>query len=163
MLGSFLEQSDTGLGHVIQGQGLPGNWNKAQTFDSFDTADPWKSYLKGRPDSKNDLTDIGNTEGFWLHLTGNSRWATAGRVTNLSISLKAGWNLVPYPFVQKTMTTSAIEAVLSANCPNFDRWEIADYASDYLLKTPNGTENLVHGAAFWVYVTADGIWQVNQY
>ena len=70
---------------------------------------------------------------------------------------------MPYPFVQKTMTASAIEADLTANCPNFDRWEIADYGSDYLLKTPDGTENLLHGDAFWVYVTADGTWNVNYY
>jgi len=146
MLGSFLEQSDTSLVHVLQGQGLPANWDHVQLYDSF-----------------NDLTDIGNTEAFWMHLTGNSRWATAGRVTNLSISLKAGWNLVPYPFVQKTMTASAIETILAANCPNFDRWEIADYGSDYLLNIPTGTENLLHGDAFWVYVTADGTWHVNYY
>ncbi len=163
MLGSFLVQSDTSLNHVIQGQGLPANWDHVQAYDAFDNVDHWKSHLIGRPDSKNDLTDISNIQGFWLHLTGNTRWATAGYVTDLSISLKAGWNMVPYPFAQRTMSASTVEAYLTANCPNFDRWEIADYSSDYLLKTPSGTENLLHGDAFWVYVTADGTWNVSNY
>jgi len=163
MLGSFLVQSDTSLGHVIQGQGFPANWDAVQRYDSFDATDPWKSYIEGRPASVNDLSAIDNTEAFWLHLTGNSRWTTAGYVTDMSINLKAGWNMVPYPFVERQRTAAQIQSHLSANCPNFDTMMIADYAAPYRLATPSGAETLLQGAGFWVRVTADTTWSVTNY
>ncbi len=163
LLGSFLEQSDTSLSHVIQGQGLPANWDCAQLYDASDNTDPWKTYVNGRPDSLNDLTDIDNEHGFWLHLTDNSRYTTAGYVTDMSIDMKAGWNLVPYPYAIRQKTATQVETDLITDCPNFESWQTFDSGADYRLITPNGSENLIHGSAFWVKVTSDTTWTVMNY
>jgi len=163
MLGSFLVQSDTSLAHVIQGLGLPANMDYIQLYDSLDTEDPWKSYSPDRPPGANDLTDILYTQGFWIHLKSSTRFTTAGFVPNLALPLVTGWNLVPYPFAQRTMTTGEIESHLTVNCPNYDSMMIADYGAPYRLKVPTGTENLMHGGALWVKVTADTSWMVMNY
>ena len=161
MLGSFLVQTDTSLGHVIQGQGFPTNWDHAQGYDP--TGAGWESHLKGRPDTVNSLTDLIKEDGFWLHVTDNSRWATAGYVTDMSIDLKAGWNLVTYPFAQRSKTAAEVETHLLTDCPDFDAWEVFDVGADYRLKTPVGSEPLMHGDAIWVHVTADTTWTVTNY
>ena len=161
MLGSHLVQSDTSLAHVIQGAGLPANWDNLQLFDAVNG--DWDSYLKGRPDSKNDLTDITNEQGFWIHLTSSSRFSTAGYVEDMSIDLKAGWNLVPYPFAERIKTSADIIAHLTSNCPNYDGMMIFDSGEAYRLVTPGGTETLAHGSGFWIKVTADTTWTVTNY
>jgi len=161
MLGSFILQSDTAIDHVLQGQGFPSSWNFAQSYDT--ASGTWVSNLKGRPSAVNDMTDITNTEAFWLHITGNSRWTTAGQVTDMNMDLTTGWNLVPYPFVQRSMTAADIESHLMANCPNFDGWEVFDSSQDYRLNTPTGSEPLFHGDGFWIKVTADTTWTITNY
>jgi hypothetical protein len=119
--------------------------------------------LTTRPAAVNDLTDITNDIGFWLHISANSRWATAGYITDMAIPMKTGWNLVPYAFGARSMTASAVETELALNCPGFDSWEMFDYTQEYRLKVPTGTELLMHGDAFWVHVTTDCVWSVSNY
>ena len=70
---------------------------------------------------------------------------------------------MPYPFVQRSMSSADIEVHLQANCPKFDTWEIFDSVGDYRLKTPTGSETFFHGDGFWVKVSADTIWTVINY
>jgi hypothetical protein len=161
MLGSPLAQSDTSLNHVIQGQNFPAGWDYAMSWDSATTV--WDSYLKGRPGPLNGFTDITNDMGFWLHITGNARWATAGYLTDMAIPMKAGWNLVPYAFAARSMSSSAVETELTLNCAGFDSWEIFDHTADYRLKNPIGSESISHGDAFWVHVSFDCTWNVFNY
>jgi|GEM_PF-4482288 len=161
MLGSPLVQSDTSLNHVLQGQSLPGNWDYAMAWEA--TGDHWMSHLTTRPAPLNDLSDIANDMGFWLHINTNARWATAGYITDLSIPMKTGWNLVPYAFATRSMSASAIETHLTTNCAGFDSWEMFDHTAAYRLKTPTGTELIGHGDAIWVHVTADCNWNIINY
>jgi hypothetical protein len=161
MLGSPLVQSDTSLNHVLQGQSLPTNWDYAMAWDA--SAGYWTSNLITRPTPTNDFNDITHEIGFWLHVNTNVRWTTAGYITDASIPMKSGWNLVPYAFAARSMSASAIESDLVANCAFFDSWEIFDSAADYRLKTPSGTEPITHGDAFWVHVTADCNWNIINY
>jgi hypothetical protein len=163
LLGSCIAQSNTSLNHVIQGQGLPANWDYVMTWDP--TNDKWISYLKGRPDSLNDLSDITNEIGFWLHITGNSRFTTAGYVTDLSIDLGAGWNLVPYPYAQRSKTAGEIESDLTTNCPTYvpGSLRIFDYNEPYGIKTAAGETISNNEEGFWIQVTTDTVWTVTNY
>jgi len=161
MLGSALVQSDTSLAHVIQGTGLPGAYDYIQSYDAFDAGDPWKSYMVTRP--VNDLTGIGYEQGFWMHVTGNTRWATAGYVTDQSVPMKAGWNLVPFPFAARSRTAAQVDADLSANCPGYVSMMIMDSAADYRIVTPGGGEVVQNSHGIWVNVNADSTWTVTNY
>jgi hypothetical protein len=163
LIGSCLVQSDTSLNHVIQGQGLPANWDYAMAWDA--STQQWTSYLKGRPASLNPLTNINNDMGFWLHTTNNARFTTAGHVTDMTVSLDVGWNLVSYPYAQRLKTTAEIEADLMANCSDYIAGSLAifDYNQPYGITSPDGTEQIPTEAGFWVQVTADCNWLVSNY
>ena len=77
--------------------------------------------------------------------------------------MKAGWNLVPYPFAQRSMTTLDIQNHLAANCPNYDSMAIGDPTEPYCVKTPIGSEVIFHNYGFWVKVSADTTWTVTNY
>ena len=81
----------------------------------------------------------------------------------MAISLKAGWNLVPYPFAVRQSTAADIDAHLAANCPGYTGLEIADYGAAYRLVVPGGSEVLLHGSAIWVQVAFDTTWTVTNY
>jgi len=163
LLGNALVQSGTSLAHVLQGQGIPINWDCVRTYDGM--TDTWFTKVDGTP--VNDLMDIYTDQAFWLHLTASSRFATAGYIEDKAIPMYEGWNLVAYPFAAKTMSTAAIDAELSANCPGYPGMAagmlIADHNQPYHLVTPTGTENTGHNFGFWVYVPADTTWTVTNY
>jgi hypothetical protein len=89
LLGSPLVQSDTSLTHVLQGQGLPANWDCIRVFDG--QTDSWRTQVAGSP--VNDINDIYTDQGFWMHISSSTRFATAGYVEDKIINLDPGWNL----------------------------------------------------------------------
>jgi C1A family cysteine protease len=163
LIGSCLVQSNTSLNHVIQGQGFPTNWDYAMAWDG--PTQQWTSYLEGRPASLNSLSNINNEMGFWLHTTNNARFTTAGHITDMTVTLDVGWNLVSYPYAERLKTTAEIEADLMANCTNYIAGSLAifDYNQPYGITPPDGTEQIPTEAGFWVQVTADCNWQVTNY
>jgi hypothetical protein len=148
---------------VIQGQGLPGNRDHVLAWDS--TNQEWITYVEGRPAFLNDLTDITNEMGFWLHIISSIRLTTAGFVTDMNIDLNAGWNLIAYPYAQRYKTTAQIETDLSINCPGYvpGSLMIMDTSSPYLLKIPDGTEMIPHEEGLWVQCIFDCTWSVLNY
>jgi hypothetical protein len=159
LLGSPLVQSDTFLGHVLQGLNFPTTWDCIRKYDGL--TDSWSTQVKNSP--MNVINDIYTDEGFWLHLTLNSRYATAGYIEDKSISLSDGWNLVAYPFAQRFMNTAAIETHLTSNCPGYAEMLIADHTQPYQLISPSGSENIFQNFAFWIRVTGDTTWTVLNY
>lgn len=165
LLGSALVQSDTSISHVIQGFGLPSAMEYLRTYDT-DTG-VWHSHNPAAPSSINTMTDIYTDQGFWIRMQSgsNARYNIAGFVEDKSITLYEGWNIVAYPFAERSMTTSGIMSHLSANCPSYDDMLIngVPYGDPYHLKTPDGTETITHNMGFWVHVTADTTWTVTNY
>ena len=95
----------------------------------------------------------------------NSRYCTAGFIEDKSIILYDGWNLVAYPFAERSMTTANIIAHLTANCPGYDGMLISDLhtPAPYHVKIPDGTETIAQNYGFWVHVTMDTTWMVINY
>jgi hypothetical protein len=159
MLGNPLGMGDTTIGNVIQGQGLPANWQCIRKYDG--ATDTWATQVKTCP--INDITHINTNEGFWMYISSSTRFATAGWIEDKSIQLYNGWNLVAYPFGARSMNTAAIEAHLIANCPGYMGMLVEDLTDPYHLKVPTGTETIFHNMGFWVQVNADTTWTVLNY
>jgi hypothetical protein len=154
LLSSCVIQSNTSLEHVIQGQGMPGAWDYAMAWDS--ATNRWISHIDGRPPVFNDLTDISNEMGFWLHTTENARFTTAGYIVNTSINLTAGWNLVGYPTLNNTET---VENALRDT--GADAVMVCDPAEPYRIKEVGPTYVMKPGEGYWVHVPADTVWVVD--
>jgi hypothetical protein len=173
MLGSFLTQSSYEVNHKLLGQGMGMNgfynWSALQLYDTWDSADPWKFYLRNDTEGINEFSIINNTQGFWACVYNAARYSSAGFISNWSILLKTNtWNLVPYPFAQRNMNSQQIRDHLIANCPGFgglySDMAIMDRADPLRLKTPTGSETLSHQDALWVRGgNVDSYWTVINY
>ena len=173
MVGSSLVQKSYAIDYKLQGlsfgMGVPVgyNWSAVQLYNPLDSADHWKLNLRNGTASLNEITTISNTQAFWICTYNNARYVSAGYISNMSIPLKAGWNLVPYPLAARTQTTATLLANLQANCPSFggtyNDMEIGTRGATYRTINPVGTESLTHQDALWVRVTADTTWTVINY
>jgi hypothetical protein len=103
--------------------------------------------------------------GFWMHITGNARFATAGYIDNMAIDCYAGWNLVPYPFADRSLNTDQIELDLIANCPNYvpGSLTIRDNGQPYYIRSAASDTITNNEEGLWIQVTADTIWTVLNY
>jgi C1A family cysteine protease len=170
-LGSSLVQSSYAVSHKLQGMGFGmygfHNWSAVELYNAWDNANHWKFNLRNGTASQNEISTINNTQGFWACVYNNARYASAGYISNLSIPLKAGWNLIPYPFAARNWNTQQIRDHLIANCPGFggtfNDMEIMNRSASYRLKAPTGVEILNHQDAFWVRMTMDCTWTVINY
>lgn len=167
MVGSFLTQSSYAISNKLQGMDIQTSYDFLEAYNAWGGADRWKTYPKNAPAGAQEISTINNTQGFWIHVTANCRYASAGYIANMSIALKAGWNLVSYPFAARNQNTLTIRDHLIANCPSFggtySDMEIFNKTAPYKLTTPNGSEGLNQQDALWVRVNADCIWSVVNY
>ncbi len=79
---------------------IDGLYDAVQWYNITDTADPWKHNKIGKPFG-NDLSKIYETMGIWIHIIppGDTIFYYNGirPITNQTIQLHPGWNLVGYP------------------------------------------------------------------
>ncbi len=77
-----------------------GWYDAAQWYDITDPNDPWKHHKVGKPFG-NDLFELNETMGFWIHITqpGDTIFLYNGTqpTSNQTITFHPGWNLVGYP------------------------------------------------------------------
>ncbi len=134
---------------------ISGRWDVAKWFDPSDPSDPWKTYRVGF--SANDLINIDNTMGFWLHVTDSSGdlviYGNTPVTTN--ILLKAGWNLVSYPCQTNKTVATALWGT------GADHVEAYDGSSPTLLRELGPGELMESGNGYWVHVPTDSVWTVD--
>ncbi len=145
--------TDTSVGNLLSS--ISGNWDIVKCYNSQDTADPWKTHRVGA--YTNDLTDIDNTMGFWLHVTNSTDdliiYGNEPVTTN--IILKAGWNQVSHP---SNSTDTMANALWGTGA---DRVECYNAGVPYLIKEMGSGEMMIPGNGYWVRVLADSVWTVD--
>jgi parallel beta-helix repeat protein len=86
-------------------------YDTVEFYNISDQNDQWKIYNLGKP-PKNDLTEITEKMGFWIHITqpGGTIFVYNGTqpTENQTITLHAGWNLVGYPSSNNKTRTEAL-------------------------------------------------------
>jgi hypothetical protein len=104
-----LIQEDQGLTKVLES--IDGYYDAVQWFDNTAKEDPWKHYKVGKSFG-NDLFELNETMGFWIHITqpGDTLFIFNGTQpsVNQNISLNPGWNLVGYPSFTNRDRTDAL-------------------------------------------------------
>ncbi len=135
-------------------------WDYIQWYDASDQADPWKSYSIDRPPELNDMVNVDNTMGFWIHLTSNDGdgaltvgEGTAAVTTN--INLYAGWNLIGYPTLNPERVKKALRGT------GADEVMVFDPAEPYRIIEARPNHIMTPGEGYWVHVPADTVWVVD--
>lgn len=145
--------TDTAIENLLGS--ISGSWDVVKCYNPQDTADPWKTYRVGA--ATNDLAEIDNKMGFWLHVTNSTEdliiYGTEPVTTN--IILKAGWNLVSYPTLTSDMMANALWGT------GADRVECYDAGSPYLISEMEPTDMMMPGNGYWVHVPVDSVWTVD--
>ncbi|MCK4443353.1 MAG: hypothetical protein KAW09_02340, partial [Thermoplasmata archaeon] len=145
--------SDASIGHVLQTI----QYDKVWTYDSMDTADPWKSYHEVKP-YKGDMSSIDHTKAFWVNVLAEDDLVVAGLVPVVTqIQLQAGWNLVSFPSFNNIYTAGQLKLDIGALTV-----EGYDPGLPYCLIELIDTDMIVAGKGFWVYVSANTVWDIIQ-
>jgi parallel beta-helix repeat protein len=153
-----LTQENQSLKKVLEM--IDGWYDAAQWYDITDTKDPWKHYKVGKPYG-NDLSKINKSMGFWIHNTNprDSIFLYNGTkpISNQSITLHPGWNMVGYPSLTNRNRTAAlnnitfgseVDAIWTFNTANKKWMDIS--AGDHFEV----------GKGYWVHATTDCEWEV---
>jgi parallel beta-helix repeat protein len=79
---------------------MDGWYNSVQWHDKININGPWKHNKVGKPYG-NDLFELNETMGFWIHITNPEDtiflYNGTQPTSNLTIQLHKGWNMVGYP------------------------------------------------------------------
>ncbi|MCK4267041.1 MAG: hypothetical protein KAX31_07145, partial [Thermoplasmata archaeon] len=150
-------QADTSVTSVLDDDGGNTFWNYVQCYDAAD-GDHWKTYATFKPSSVNDLADIDNKMGVWVHITDpgtdNALATTGAPPSSTDITLLAGWNLVGYPCLEGKSVADALAGV------PYDGIECFDEGAAYRLTTMLPTEMMEPGNGYWIKVTSDCLWTI---
>jgi hypothetical protein len=135
---------------------ISGNWDVCQAYDGSDPGDPWKTYATFKPPPLNDLWDLDNTMGFWLHVTdASSPLVIQGeKPVETNITLIAGWNLVGYPTLKNETVGNALFGT------GADIVMVQDNGEPYRIKVVGGTYVMHAGEGYWIHVPFDTVWTV---
>jgi parallel beta-helix repeat protein len=153
-----LIQQDQNLQKVLEM--IDGYYDAVQWYDPTNPIDPWKHHSVGKPFG-NDLYEINETMGFWIHITnpGDTIFLYNGTqpTENQTISLNKGWNLVGYPSLTNCNRTVGlnnllfgmdVDAIWSYDSVN-QNWEESDES-----------DNIKIGKGYWIHAKADCVWEV---
>jgi hypothetical protein len=136
---------------------IAGSWDIVQAFDASDKADHWKMYATFKPPPLNDLQNIDNTMGFWLHMLSPATLNVTGLPpTSMFIQMYAGWNLIGYPSLDNTRTIVDVLFETGYDKPV----EGYDENAPYLLSPLPDTYIMTPGEGYWVHVPSDVFWEV---
>lgn len=152
--------SDSNLDQVLES--ISGKYDAVQTYNSLDSYDSWKHHNILKPSPINDLQDLDNKMGFYIHITdsGGAELVIEGQIPSSpqSILLTKGWNLVGYPSETARLRDGALN--------NLD----FGFEIDAILSQDNVTKAYMNigewdemepGKGYWVHATSDCEWIVN--
>jgi hypothetical protein len=148
LIGNPLLSSDTPIEDMLAGL----DWSAARTWNPDLWPNHWTISRPGTSGGINTLQTVDNSVGIWVRMNAEGAFAAYGQVSNVSINLKAGWNLVSYPYHESMSVSQALAGV------PWDRVEICDGASPTLLRQLAGNDILMPGQGLWVRVTSDAVW-----
>jgi uncharacterized protein YkwD len=149
--------SDSNLDQLLGS--ISGKYDAVQNYNSSDRSDRWKHHSTQKPSSINDLQDLDNKMGFYIHVTDydGAELVIDGQAPSSpqSISLRKGWNLVGYPSETARLRDDAlnnldfgieIDAILSQDNVTKAYMNIGEL------------DEMEPGKGYWVHATSNCQW-----
>ncbi len=139
---------------------IDGLYDAVQWYNITDSNDPWKHYKIGKPFG-NDLSEINESIGFWIHITqpGDTIFLYNGTqpTSNQTIPLHPGWNLVGYPSLTSYNRTVGMNNLTFGTHVN----AIWTYnASTQKWKELGPTDYFELGRGYWIHAKVKCEWEV---
>ncbi len=136
---------------------ISGKWDRIYAYYSADISNPWRSYSVFKPDGLNDLGEMSHFNGYWVYMTEAASFTASGDIfgSQLSLPLKAGWNLVDYP----SLSSGTLDSIFAGT--GYDRVEVFDDGAPYLISQVIDSYVIQPGQGVWVRVPADVIWTIS--
>ncbi len=139
---------------------IAGYYDAVQWYNISDTNDHWKHNKIGKPFG-NDLFQLSESIGFWIHITqpGDTIFVYNGTQpsVNQTISLIPGWNLVGYPSLSNKNRTDALNNI------DFDTEVDAIWthnATSQKWKEITASDNFEVGRGYWIHSKVTKTWIV---
>jgi parallel beta-helix repeat protein len=153
-----LIQEEQNLKKVLSS--IDGLYDAVQWYDITDQDDHWKHHKVDKPFG-NDLTQINETMGFWIHITqpGDTVFFINGTriYQNQTITLNEGWNLVGYPSRAKKNRTVGLNNLTFGD----DVKAIWTYnASTQKWNELKENDYFELGRGYWIYSNEEKTWEV---
>jgi hypothetical protein len=143
---------------------IAGHYDQIYAYDATDLKDPWKLYDVARPSFLNDLAQINERMGLWVHTSEPLTLTVSGRALfSTTIPLVEGWNLVGYPGQVARPITEALASIagkynlVQTYDADESRWLTYDVSMPSFL---NDLTKMVPGKGYWLVVTEDCVWNV---
>jgi parallel beta-helix repeat protein len=135
-------------------------YNTVQWYDSYNSNDSWKHHKVGKQFG-NDLSELNETMGFWIHITqpGNTIFLYNGTqpTSNQTIPLHPGWNMVGYP------SLTSYNRTVGLNNLTFDTHVDAIWtynAATQKYKQLTASDNFEIGKGYYIHAKAECTWAV---
>lgn len=107
----LIQQADDSVGTVLQS--IDGIYEAVQTYHAGDSR-PWLHWQFSKPSALNSLTNMDNTDGYYIYMQSADHWISLGRLpAGVVIPLKAGWNLIGYPNLNPMLRDTALSSILA--------------------------------------------------
>lgn len=157
--------SSTAITEVLSS--IEGDYDLVYAYDAADELDSWKKYDVAMPSFLNDLYNIDETIGFWIHVTDNVNLTVNGlKPTATEIDLFAGWNLVGYPSDSTQVLTTALQSIDGKYdlvyayyaVDAMDQWKKYDVAMPAFL---NDLKVMDPGHGYWIQATEDCVLSID--
>lgn len=152
--------SDTSIEHVLSS--IDDQYDAVQHYNSSDGNDPWKHHHILKPSHMNDLRNLDNKRGFWIHIIdANGADLTLYGDSPSSpqyISLRQGWNLVGYPSNTSRKRDVALNNLVFGM--DIDAVEYYDN-SDQRIRKLGEKGYMKPGRGYWLHAIQDCVWIVN--
>jgi hypothetical protein len=153
-----LELEDYSLTTVLSS--ISGEYDAVQVYDETDLKDHWKHYEITKPSELNDLAQLDNTKGIWVHITNplGAKFTYIGSEPkrNPQILLNEGWNLVSYPSLCSRDQDLALNNLNYGTDIDLIQW----YEPSSGWNNVGGGDKMVVGRGYWVHSKVNTVWEV---
>ncbi|UCG69838.1 MAG: right-handed parallel beta-helix repeat-containing protein, partial [Thermoplasmata archaeon] len=152
-------QSDEYLGTVLEP--ITGSYDSVQWYNVSDSSDQWKANNTSKPDSLNDLEDMGHTKGFWINIIEPRgvlfQYSGTQPTQNQTITLHSGWNMVGFPSLRNHNRTEGLNNLTLGQEVALIQWYDAETKTWHDMEV---NDYFVIGRGYWIYAKTECEWEV---
>jgi parallel beta-helix repeat protein len=139
---------------------IHGYYDAVQWYDPADPMDPWKHNKVGKPKG-NDLFQLNETMGFWIHITqpGDTIFIYNGTrpSVNQTITLYPGWNMVGYPSETLSNRTEGLNTIDFDSEVDMIMWYDTNSQT---WKRMGPDDYFVYGRGYYIHAKGEYVWEV---